>query len=126
MKFLDLRKYFFTNVIALWFYFFFYFNFQIIKPILLYHHPLISDVIIGWSSVVILFLIIFAYIFILTILEFLIRKFIIERRFPKFKLKLKIKIKIPKVITYIYNVIFSIGFISAIIFSILGLVVLTI
>ena len=51
----------------------------------------------------------------LFVIEFCIRKFIIEKKFPNFKLK----IHIPRFINIIHSVLFVIGFIPAFIISII-------
>lgn len=113
MNFLEYRKYFFINISALW-------SFIVIYSIIVYSKtdyppPAPNDVIaIGGVEifVMILSIIILLWLFAFTILEFLIRKYLIEKKFPN--LKLNIKIKIPKFIVAIYNVIFYIGFITAV------------
>lgn len=65
----------------------------------------------GEFFIMVLSIMILLWVFAFTILEILLRKYVIEKKFPN--LKLNIKIKIPKIIVAIYNVIFSIGFISA-------------
>lgn len=112
MNFLEYKKYFFINVSALW-------SLIVIYSIIVYSKtdyppPAPNDVIaIGGVEifVMILSIIILLWLFVFTILEFLIRKYLIEKNFPN--LKLNIKIKIPKFIVAIYNVIFSIGFFTA-------------
>lgn len=62
-------------------------------------------------------IILLVFLYLITILEILIRKYVIERKFPN--LKLNIKIKIPKFVVAIYNVIFFVGFIpSCMVFTI--------
>lgn len=109
MNFFEYRKYFFINVSALW-------SFIVIYSMLSYSKinyppPAPNDVIaIGGVEifVMILSIIILLWLFAFTILEILIRKYLIKKKFPNFKLNLKIKM--PKLIVAIYNVIFSIGF----------------
>ena len=125
MKFLDLRKYFFANAAAIWFYFCVHlciiFRNTEFEP---YSHNVgLSAQDICFAFIMLCFLKNMLFVF-LTILEILIRKFIIEKKFPNFKLN--IKFKIPKVIVIIYNVIFSVGFISACVSFLLGLAVLII
>ena len=112
MNFLKYRKYFFANISALWFYFcvFLYIVFKntTFEP---YSHnvfPSAKDIYAMYIIFCFLTIIVFV---LLTILEILIRKYIIEKKFPN--LKLNLKIKIPKPIVAIYNIIFSIGFLSA-------------
>jgi len=109
MKFLDFRKYFFANTAALWLYCFIFLCIFIKIYICPNADPESKDFLIPFIFVIIAksFLILIC-IFICMILEILIRKFIIEKRFPNFKINLKFKI--PKAIITIYNVIFSIGF----------------
>ncbi len=109
MNFLEYKKYFFINVSALW-------SLIVVYSIIIYSKtdyppPAPNDFIaIGGVEifVMILSIIILLWLFVFTILEILIRKYLIEKKFPNFKLNLKIKI--PKLIVAIYNVIFSIGF----------------
>mgnify|MGYP006873008873 CR=1 FL=1 len=110
MKFLNLRKYIFTNLIAIWFYYF-----VIITTftwIVLHDKGTTAPntVIFFYTLIMIISFLVLGVFFILSFLEYLIRKYLIEKKFPNFKLN--IKIKIPKLIIAIYNVIFSIGFIS--------------
>ena len=112
MNFRKYRKYFFINVSALW-------SFIVIYSILIYNRtdcppPLPNEFIsCGFSEFITMALciIILFWLFVFTILEILIRKYLIEKKFPNFKLNLKIKM--PKFIVAIYNVIFSIGFLLA-------------
>ncbi len=124
MKFLDLRKYFFANIIALWFYYFLFLNFPIIKTIYVNKEPMLFDILMGWFALIIFCVFVLIGIFILTVLEILIRKFIIEKRFPDFKINFKFKI--PKAIVTIYNVIFSIGFSLASIIFVIALIYIAI
>ena len=111
MKFLNLRKYIFTNFVAIWFYYFVFvttFTWFVVHDkettspdfvIILYIYTmLISFLILGVSLI-------------LSFIEHLITKYIIKKKFPNFKLDLKFKM--PKFAIIIYNIIFSIGFISA-------------
>ena len=109
MKILDFRKYFFANTSALWSYCFIFLYIFIKMYICPNADPESKDFIIPFIFVIIVesFFILIC-IFILTVLEILIRKFIIEKKFPNFKINLKIKI--PKAIVTIYNIIFSMGF----------------
>ena len=123
MNFLKYRKYFFINVSALW-------SLIVIYTMIIYGRtdyppPAPNDVIaIGSGEFfnMALSIIILLWLFAFTILEILIRKYLIEKKFPNFKLNLKIKI--PKLIVAIYNVIFSIGFISASFFFFIALILL--
>jgi len=123
MNFLEYKKYFFINVSALW-------SLIVIYSIIVYSKtdyppPAPNDVIaIGGVEifVMILSIIILLWLFVFTILEILIRKYLIEKKFPNFKLNLKIKI--PKLIVAIYNVIFSIGFLSASFFFFVAIILL--
>ncbi|MBR1908630.1 hypothetical protein IJ818_06815 [bacterium] len=112
MNFRKYRKYFFINLSALW-------SFIVIYSIIVYSNtdyppPAPNDVIAiggGEFFIMALCIIILLWLFGFTILEILIRKYLIEKKFPNFKLNLKIKM--PKFIVAIYNVIFSIGFLLA-------------
>lgn len=112
MKFFNLKKYFFANISALWFYccVFLYIVFKNTDFELYSHSVFPSAKDICAIYIIFCFLIIIVFV-LLTILEILIRKYIIEKKFPNFKLNLKIKM--PKLVVAIYNVIFSIGFLSA-------------
>lgn len=113
MNFLEYKKYFFINVSALW-------SLFVLYSIIAYSKadkqpPVPNDAIAisagGEFFIMVLSIMILLWVFAFTILEILLRKYVIEKKFPN--LKLNIKIKIPKIIVAIYNVIFSIGFISA-------------
>ena len=112
MNFFEYRKYFFINISALWslvtLYFVIAYNKIDCPP------PAPNEFIsCGFSEFInmALSIIILLWLFVFTILEILLRKYVIEKKFPNFKLNLKIKI--PKLIVAIYNVIFSIGFLLA-------------
>ena len=113
MNILEYKKYFFINVSALW-------SLIVLYSIIAYSKadkqpPAPNDAIAisagGEFFIMVLSIMILLWVFAFTILEILLRKYVIEKKFPNFKLN--IKIKIPKIIVAIYNVIFSIGFISA-------------
>ena len=112
MNFLVYKKYFFINLSALW-------SFIVIYSMIVYSNtdclpPAPNEFIsCGFSEFIdmALSIIILLWLFVFTILEIVIRKYLIEKRFPN--LKLDLKIKIPKFIAAIYNLIFSIGFLSA-------------
>lgn len=113
MNILEYKKYFFINVSALW-------SLFVLYSIIAYSKadkqpPVPNDAIAisagGEFFIMVLSIMILLWVFAFTILEILLRKYVIEKKFPN--LKLNIKIKIPKIIVAIYNVIFSIGFISA-------------
>lgn len=112
MNLLEYKKYFFINIVALW-------SIVVLYSIIVYNNtdcppPAPNEFIsCGFSEFIAMALciIILLWLFAFTVLEFLIRKYLIEKKFPN--LKLNIKIKIPKFIVVIYNVIFSIGFITA-------------
>ena len=123
MNFLKYRKYFFANISALWFYFcvFLYIVFKntTFEP---YSHnvfPSPKDI---YAIYIIFCFSTIIFLVLLTIFEILIRKYIVGKRFPT--LKLNLKIKIPKLIVAIYNIIFSIGFLSAIFFFFIALILL--
>ncbi len=113
MNLFEYKKYFFVNIAALW-------SIVVLYSIIAYNNidcppPEPNEFIsCGFSEFVTMALciIILLWLFAFTVLEFLIRKYLIEKKFPN--LKLNIKIKIPKFIVAIYNVIFSIGFITAV------------
>ena len=112
MNILEYKKYFFINVSALWRLFVLYSISDYRKTD--YPPPAPNDAIAiggGEFFIMVLSIMILLWVFAFTILEILLRKYVIEKKFPNFKLN--IKIKIPKIIVAIYNVIFSIGFISA-------------
>ena len=123
MNFLEYKKYFFINLSALW-------SFIVIYSMLIYNRtdcppPLPNEFIsCGFSEFITMALciIILFWLFVFTILEILIRKYLIEKKFPNFKLNLKIKI--PKLIVAIYNVIFFIGFLSASFFFFVAIILL--
>lgn len=123
MKFLDFRKYFFANVSTFWSLLILCFIFKVSQTNYPPHNPdnFITDEFLDFyfilKSIELLL-----WIFGLTILELIIRKYLIEKKFPNFKLN--IKIKLPKAIVFIYNVIFSIGFLSACVVALLGLLFL--
>ena len=112
MNFLEFRKYFFANISSLWFYFcvFLYVVFKNteFEPFSHTVFPSAKDI---CAVYIILSFLVVPILISLTIVEALLGKYVIEKKFPNFKLN--IKIKIPKIIVAIYNVIFSIGFISA-------------
>ena len=121
MQFFDFRKYIFANLTAVWFYFFIYYrtavsNLKFPPPS---HNifPSARGVVIGVGLMILLILFIFLC---LTFVEILVRKvikkFIIDKKFPDFKLK--INIKIPKIVEIIYTIIFSIGFYLSLLFFI--------
>lgn len=116
MKFFDLKKYFFVNVSAILGYLPIFielnYNLHTHKPI--HSDDIISDAFAEGLLLGVIFSLITSIMF-LTILEILIRKFVIEKFFPN--LKFNLHINVPKFITIIYNIIFSIGFIfSSLIF----------
>lgn len=112
MNFLDFRKYFFANISSLWFYFcvFLYIVFRNTEFEPFSHNVFPSAKDIFGAHLIICFSIV-PILIALTIVEALLRKYVIEKNFPYFKLN--IKIKIPRIIVAIYNVIFSVGFLSA-------------
>ena len=112
MNILEYKKYFFINESALWSLFVLY-SIRVYSKTD-YPPPAPNDAIAiggGEFFIMVLSIMILLWVFAFTILEILLRKYVIEKKFPN--LKLNIKIKIPKIIVAIYNVIFSIGFISA-------------
>jgi len=118
MKFLSLRKYIFTNFIVVWFYIFLYIIYDSIKHIIISRTYIYSDNKIVWGLMTYICFLILGCLIIFAILEILIR-FLIVKNFPNFKLNLKITM--PKFAIIIYNIIFSIGFISACILFLIAL-----
>ena len=123
MKFLNLRKYFFANIAVLWSYYSIVMVFLFFKDV--YHK--IDPEVSGNVAIFVFWLImtgalILISIFIFMLLEILLRKFVIEKFFPNFKIKFKFKI--PKIIVIIYNVIFSIGFSLAGVIFVIALIYL--
>ena len=118
MKFLSLRKYIFSNFIALWFYIFLYIIYDSVKHIIISRAYIYSDDKIVWGLMTYICFLILGCLIIFAILEILIR-FLIAKNFPNFKLILKIKM--PKFVIIIYNIIFSIGFISACVLFLIAL-----
>ena len=120
MKILNLRKYFFANITVLWTYYF-------IVMVALYFKNLCHKIDSEVSGIVAIFVfwviiisaLVLICIFIFMVFEILIRKFIIEKNFPNFKINFKFKI--PKVIVAIYNIIFSIGFSMASVMFVIAL-----
>lgn len=118
MRIFELRKYFFANMSALSFYILIFFVINYAKND--YPPPGPNDFLapgFGEFMLMVMAIILLVFLYLITILEILIRKYIIERKFPN--LKLNIKIKIPKFVVAIYNVIFFVGFIpSCMVFAI--------
>ena len=110
MNFFNLRKYIFTNLIVAWFYIFLFIIYDSIKHIIISRAYIHSDDKIVWGLIVYICFLILGCLIIFAILEILIR-FLIVKKFPN--LKLTLNIKIPNYIITIYNILFSIGFISA-------------
>jgi len=119
MKFLNLRKYIFTNIVAIWFY---YFLLLTTFTWFVVHDKETTSpdfVIILYMYIMFISFLILGVSLILSFIEHLITKYIIEKKFPNFKLNLKIKI--PNFIVVIYNVTFSIGFVSACVLFLIAL-----
>ena len=111
MKLLNLRKYIFTNIVAIWFY---YFVFVTTFTWFTVHDKETTSpdgVVFFYAIIIIISFFILGICLILSFFEHVIRKYLINKKFPKFQFDLKIKI--PKCIIAIYNILFSIGFISA-------------
>lgn len=106
MRILNIRKYIFTNIIVLWFYYFLFINIPFYKAIFINKIPLISDVLIGWIALCILYTLIFAGIFILAILEIIIRKNLLEKKSWFFRLTNKFKIPKPIIYNLQYHILF--------------------
>ena len=117
---LNLRKYLFTNIIAVWFYCFLVFIIEVAKVFRVKDSPMLYDVLMGVLILTYLFLLLLGSLLLLAIVEILLRKFVIEKHFPN--LKLNIKFKIPKFIIYIYNFIFSVSFILSNVLFILAII----
>ena len=118
MKFLSLRKYIFTNFIVVWFYIFLYIIYDSIKHIIISRTYIYSDNKIVWGLMTYICFLILGCLIIFAILEILIR-FLITKNSPDFKLNLKIEM--PKFVISIYNIIFSIGFVSACVLFLIAL-----
>lgn len=119
MKFLDHRKYIFTNITAIWFY---YFVFVTTFTWFTVHDKKTTSpdfVIILYLYIMLISFLVLGIILILSFIEHLITKYIIKKKFPNFKLNLKIKL--PKFVIIIYNILFSIGFISACVLFLIAL-----
>ncbi len=111
MKFLDLRKYIFTNIVAIWFY---YFVFVTTFTWFVIHNKKTTSpdfVIISYVYIMLISFLVLGICLILSFIEHLTTEYIIKKKFPN--LKLTLNIKIPNYIITIYNILFSIGFISA-------------
>ena len=105
MNLLNLRKYIFSNITVLWFYFCLalYIVFECIEFEPTNHNvfPTPQDI----FAIHIMFCFLLAIVFVaLTFLEILIRKYLIKKDFPKLNLK------IPKFVETVYNTLFVIGF----------------
>lgn len=101
-KFFSLRKYLFLNLIALWFYCLLFFTLGL--------KAARGWSVLVWVELILISIVILGVFILLAIIEIPVRKYILEKRFPDFKLNLNFKI--PKLIINIYNVIFCIGFVS--------------
>ena len=117
---LNLRKYLFTNIIAVWLYYFVYQIYRLVKPVLIDNEPVYTDLLFVDVLVVCFCFFLLGCFILLAIVEILLRKFVIEKHFPN--LKLNIKFKIPKFIMYIYNFIFSVSFILSNVLFILAII----
>lgn len=125
MNILKYKKYFFINITSLWSLFFIctIIAYAIAKAV---YPPRAPDDFLSPSSlefaIMLLSGMILFWLYVFTIVEIVIRKYVIKKIFPKFKLT--INIKLPKLIINIYNIIFSIGFLSASVFLFLFVVLL--
>lgn len=117
---LNLRKYLFTNITAVWFYCFLIFIIEVAKFFMVKDNPMLYDVLMGALILTYLLFLLLGSLLLLAIVEILLRKFVIEKYFPN--LKLNIKFKIPKFIIYIYNFIFSVSFILSNVLFILAII----
>jgi len=109
MKFLDLRKYIFANITAIVGYI------PIIVTIIYNMYPhepfnpdnlINEDIIIVFAITVCMQIVLFTFILIL--LEIIIRKFFIEKKFPNFKIN--IKLNLPKYLSTALNIIYTVLF----------------
>ena len=116
MKIFDLRKYIFANITA------FIGYIPIITTVIYNMYPhepynpnnLVSENIIVFYIIALCMQITF-YTVILTLLEIIIREFLIEKKFPDFKINFKLNL--PKIFNIIYSVLFYFGiFISSLLF----------
>ena len=117
---LNLRKYLFTNIIAVWLYYFLHQIYRFVKPVLIDNEPVYTDLIMVYVLVIACYFLLLGCFILLAIVEILLRKFVIKKHFPN--LKLNIKFKIPKFIIYIYNLIFSVSFILSNVLFILAII----
>ena len=123
MNILDYKKYFFANVSAIWFYFcvFLYIVFKNIKFEPYNHNIFPSAKDICATYIIVSFMAILVFI-ILTILEIWIREYLLKKYFSK--LNINMKFKIPKFIITIYNIMFHIGFTSAVFVAIISFIII--
>lgn len=118
----NLRKYFFANVTA-------FIGYIPIITAIVYnmypHEPFNPNNFINDDFIIAVSIVLSAevvvYTFALTLLEILVRKFFIEKKFPDFKFNLKLNI--PKYLNIILNVIYTVLFYFGIIISSLMFIV---
>ena len=114
MRLINLKKYFFANLVAIWSYvlLFLLINYELsVKkyPVLNPNEivsPGVFDLLFVFYAFIILSCLIAFFIF-----EILIRKHIIDKKFQNFKLN--IKIKLPKLVSILYKILFYIGIMLA-------------
>ena len=112
MKFPNLKKYFFSHIAVLLTYVCLYLIIKLVNTKFPEAKP--DDLLPPYTSQSLFILLIAAFItlaILITIVEILFRKFVIEKYFPNFKLKFEFKI--PKFICVIHSIIFYFGFFLA-------------
>ena len=112
MKFPNFKKYFFSYITIILSYYYFYLewvynhtNFQQTEPDTFFQPE-------GMFSFFVLIVFLCSFFSILLLgLEILIRKYIIEKYFPK--LKIPLRFKLPEIVTRVYSFIFAVLFVLA-------------
>jgi len=112
MRFSNFKKYFFSYIIIILSFIYYYFECYSYFSVF----PEGEDVPIGQTReyyflIAFLWLIISFFSIILLCLEIIIRKYIVEKYFPK--LKIPLKFKIPEIVSRVYSFIFAVLFIIA-------------
>ena len=112
MRFPNFKKYFFSYIIIILSFIYYYFECYSYFSVF----PEGEDVPIGQTReyyflIAFLWLIISFFSIILLCLEIIIRKYIVEKYFPK--LKIPLKFKIPEIVSRVYSFIFAVLFIIA-------------
>ena len=112
MNFVNLKKYFFANLLAFWAYYitiiFVIYKFTKFEPSNVNIYPSASTAVFMYCCYCAFGLL---YLAGFLIVEILIRKFIIDKKFQNFKLN--IKIKFPKLVSILYKILFYIGIMLA-------------